>query len=235
MINIYCWRCGTIVNKNNILGLGQFDQSIGRYRGKGFVALNCPRCKKTRYQILDSKHLLTYNKIKNTTNDTKKDIIDINQVIDFYKILDEIDTVKGFLNRSSISTDIYSDMDKPILQPLDVYKLFNKLNSSNLRRLMILTLNKDNYIISWEFLGGELNTPISYEPKIIFQTAFMLEEKTSVIIAQNLSKDFSEPNKKDLLLIKRLIKAGKILGIDFLDHIIIEDNDYYSFDQLKYI
>lgn len=161
-------------------------------------------------------------------------MIDIDQVIDFYKSLEEIDTVESFLKKCSVSAEIDGIMDKPILQPIDVYRIYNKLNSSNLQRLMILTLNKDNYILSWDFRGEGLNYPISYEPKVIFQTAFLLEEKTSVIIAQNIS-DFSEPSQRDILLTKRLIKAGKVLDIDFLDHIVIKEDGYYSFDQLNYI
>lgn len=235
MLNIYCWRCGTGIEEHHILGLGQFDPNIGKYKGKGFIAFNCPKCSKTRYQIMDSRYLLIHNKANNQVNKTKNEMIDIDQVIDFYKSLDEIDTIEGFLKKCSVSTEIEGVVDKPILQPIDVCRVYNKLNSNNMQRLMILTLNKDNYILSWDFLGEGLNYPISYEPKIIFQTAFLLEEKTSVIIAQNITNNFPEPTQRDILLTKRLIKAGKVLDIDFLDHIVIRKDGFYSYDQLNYI
>ncbi|MFW6287161.1 MAG: JAB domain-containing protein [bacterium] len=235
MLNIYCWRCGTAIDGDNILGLGQFDNSIGRYRGKGFVAFNCPKCSKTRYQILDSKNLTIANRIDNSVNQSNSEIIDIDQVIDFHRFLDEIETVGSFLEKCDVTPEVNTEINKPILQPQDVYKLYNKLNTSQQKRLMILTLDKDNYIISWDFLGEGLKYPISYDPRVIFQTSFLIEEKVSVIIAENLSRNFTEPTQKDLLLTKRLIKAGKILGIDFIDHIVISENGYHSYDQLNYI
>ncbi len=234
MLNIYCWRCGTGIDEDNILGLGQFDHSVGRYRGKGFVAFNCPKCKKTRYQILDSKHLTIKNKISNSVNQVSSDLIDIDQVIEFHKSLDEIETIENFLEKCELTPETNVEVNKPILQPIDVYNLFNKLNSENMRRLMILTLDKNNYIISWDFLGEDLSNSI-YDPRVIFQTPFLLEEKASVIIAENISRNFTEPTQKDLLLTKRLIKAGKVLGIDFLDHIVIGQKGYHSYDQLNYI
>lgn len=235
MQNIYCWRCGIGIDEDNILGIGHFDHSIGRYKGKGFVAFNCPKCKKTRYQILDSKHLTIKNKIGDSVNQVNSDIIDIDQVIDFHNFLDEIETIENFLEKCDLTLETNTEINKPILQPIDVFNLFNKLNSNNMRRLMILTLDKNNFIISWDFLGEELNHSISYDPRVIFQTPFLLEEKGSVIIAENISINFTEPTQKDLLLTKRLIKAGKILGIDFLDHIVIGQKGYHSYDQLNYI
>lgn len=237
MNNIYCWRCGTRIEDDSILGIGQFDPTIGRYKGKGFVAFNCPRCKKSRYQIIDSSQLTIHNNISNKVNESSQGKINIDQVIDFYKMLDEIETVDSLLENTSYSTEEETDdeLEKPILQPLDVFNLYNKLNSGQLRRLMILTLDKDNYVVSWDFLGEGLNNPISYDPRIIFHNAFVIGEKVSVIIAHNIIEDFVEPTKKELMMTKRLIKAGKILGIDFLDHIVISNNSYHSYDQLNYL
>ncbi|MTI61124.1 MAG: hypothetical protein FH762_14315 [Firmicutes bacterium] len=234
MLNIYCWKCGSKINEDNILGLGHFDQNLGKYKGKGFVAFNCPDCKKTRYQVIDS--ISIQNQIKNSINESSSDFINIDQVIDFYGQLQEISTINTFLEKcESSQKTISTEIKKPILQPLDVYNLFHELNSANMKRLMILTMDKDNYLISWELLGEGLSKPISFDPKIIFHTPFLLNNQVSVIIAQNTNKHFTQPTQKDILLTKRLLKAGKILGVEFLDHIIIEENGYHSFDQLNYI
>ena len=37
-----------------------------------------------------------------------------------------------------------------------------------------------------------------------------------------------EPSKEDIELTKRLTKAGEIMGIDVLDHIIVCDRSYSS-------
>jgi DNA repair protein RadC len=229
MLNVYCWKCGTRINEENILGLGYFSQQIGKYRGKGFIAFNCPQCKKERYQILDVN-------LNAVSGNFSVDLIDINQVIDFYRVLKDVKTVENFLERCEASiSSINSEIKRAILQPLDVYKLFAELNDANFKQLMILTLDKDNYLINCEFLGEGANRPVSYEPRTIFRVPLLMKEKTAVIIAENFNKHFTQPTQKEILMTKRLIKAGKILGIDFLDHIVIEDNGFHSYDQLNYI
>lgn len=244
MLNLHCWRCGSKINEEDILGIGHFDQQVGKYQGKGFVAFQCPKCKKARYQILDSNFLTIHKKLgKNISGSPDKlqvmesnNGIDINQVIDFYQVLNKIDTVDNFLEKCEMSADtISTEMNKPITQPLDVYNLFTELNNSDLKRLMILTLDHENYLITWEFLGEGTNRPIDYDPKVIYHTPFLLEDKVSVIIAHNLYDNFSQPTQKDILVTKRLVKAGKLLGIDFLDHIIIGEDGYHSYDQLNLI
>jgi len=236
MLDIYCWKCGTKINEENVLGLGHFDQNIGRYRGRAFIAFSCPRCKKARYQILDASYITLQNSIINKSDNNSPEIFDINQVIDFHRVLLKINTIDKFLKKCTSSKNtISADKKNPILQPIDVYNLFVEYNSFNQRRLMILTLDKDNYLISREFLGEGLSQPISFEPKIIFHTPFLLDEKVSVIIAQNLNENYPQPTQKDIILTKRLIKAGKIIGVDFLDHIVIDKNSFYSYDQLNYI
>lgn len=39
MLNIYCWRCGTGIDEHQILGLGQFDPNIGKYKEKALLLL----------------------------------------------------------------------------------------------------------------------------------------------------------------------------------------------------
>ena len=38
-----------------------------------------------------------------------------------------------------------------------------------------------------------------------------------------------KPSQEDLLLTKRLVQAGEVLGIQVLDHIIIGDGTHFSF------
>ena len=233
MLNVHCWRCGARINRDDFLGLGHFDQNIGKYKGKGFVAFNCPKCNKARYQILDD-NFVTLNKRKGSS--CPDDTIDLDQVIDFYQSLCQIKTIDTFLERCEIAAKtINPEVKKAILQPVDVYNLFCELNSSNLKRLMVLILDSNSHLITWEFLGETTGRPISFEPKTIFHTPFLMEEKVSVIIAQNLYKHFTQPTQKDILMTKRLIKAGKVLGVEFLDHIVIEENGFHSYDQLNYI
>lgn len=243
MLNVYCWRCGTQIGESNVLGLGHFDRKIGKYQGKEFIAYRCPQCQKVRYQVLDKRGLPRQIKaLKNPENfrggrpNLEQSEIDINQVIDFYEVLNDIDTVNGFLEKCRLSGNINTpEINKPIVQPLDVFNIFNDFNNLNMKRLMVLTLDKDNYLVSWEFMGEGTDRPISFKPRDIYHTPFLLDQEVSVLIAENLKEHFSKPSQKDLLITKRLIKTGKILGIEFLDHIVIEENGFHSYDKMDLI
>lgn len=247
MLNIYCWSCGTQVSKKEVLGLGHFDQNIGKYQGKAFITFKCSKCQKVRYQIINKSLLSRQKKMINNMKkssknyqDNKNEEIDINKVIDFFETLNEIDTIENLLNKfkMSVTSDSDSNLDQykykePVNQPIDVYNLFNELNKGNYKRLMILTLNNDNYPITWEFLGEGLNKKVNYNPKVIFHTPFLLEEDTKIILAENINND--SPSENDIEKTKKLVKAGDLLGIKFIDHIIIKEDSYKSFNELKLI
>ena len=99
MQKIYCRKCGSEILRKNVLGIGHFDEQIGKYKGRSFVAFNCPGCKKVRYQFLDYNsneinERVLESRIK-TSNEKYKLLkakkIDIDQVILFYKKLKDID------------------------------------------------------------------------------------------------------------------------------------------------
>ncbi|MFW5998291.1 MAG: JAB domain-containing protein [bacterium] len=246
MLNIYCWSCGTQVSKEEVLGLGHFDQNIGKYKGKAFITFKCKKCNKVRYQILNKNLLSRKKQLINNRNGknnhysiNEQEKININHVIDFSQSLNDINTMEKLLNKCKMSTTT-SDIEQykykePINQPIDVFNLFNELNKSQYKRLMILTLNNDNYPITWEFLGEGLNKNINYNPKVIFHTPFLLDEETSIILAENVNEIKKEPSEANVKKTKKLVKAGDLLGINFIDHIIIEENDYQSYNELKLI
>ncbi len=241
MLKVYCWRCGSEIKESDILGLGRFDDSIGKYKGKAFIAFSCPKCKKVRYQILDSNALpkkKIASSLHNSVNGHNilkyENKIDIDQVIDFHEMLTNIETVDSFLEECERENEIIiPEINKPIIRPLDVFNLFKNLNKSGKKRILILTLDRDNYLITWEFIGEDTGIDATYEPKTIFHTSFLVQDSVSVIIVDNLKQNFTNPTQKEILQTKRLVKTGKILGIDFLDHIIINNEEFHSFDQLN--
>jgi len=51
-----------------------------------------------------------------------------------------------------------------------------------------------------------------------------------VIVIHNLTSGDPEPSENDDKVTKMLIEGGKILGIPILDHIIIGEGRYYSYN-----
>ena len=59
--------------------------------------------------------------------------------------------------------------------------------------------------------------------------AALLCNTAQIIIAHNHPSGNPKPSNEDVQITKRLIRAGQLLGIPLLDHIIVTENTYYSF------
>ncbi|MDD3943068.1 MAG: JAB domain-containing protein [Sphaerochaetaceae bacterium] len=54
------------------------------------------------------------------------------------------------------------------------------------------------------------------------------ERTTAVIVAHNHPSGILTPSLDDLMVTTRLVRAGELLGIQFLDHLIFSDESYRS-------
>jgi len=64
-------------------------------------------------------------------------------------------------------------------------------------------------------------------PREVFQPA-LSHGAVAVIVAHNHPSGLLAPSAEDIEVTRQLIAAGKILGIDLLDHLIIAGDDYKS-------
>ena len=92
----------------------------------------------------------------------------------------------------------------------------------------ILLLNRANEIIGKEQISkGGISGTVA-DGKVIFNKA--LEMKSSgVILAHNHPSGQRKPSEKDIRLTKSLVSFGKYIDLVILDHLIITDENYYSF------
>lgn len=66
------------------------------------------------------------------------------------------------------------------------------------------------------------------DPKIIFATA-LKARASGIILAHNHPSGNLMPSTADMDLTKRLVRAGKFLETQVLDHLVLTKEDYYSF------
>jgi DNA repair protein RadC len=78
-------------------------------------------------------------------------------------------------------------------------------------------------------LIGTLNTSLAH-PREIFKEA-IIHNAMSVVLTHNHPSGDPEPSEDDLTITKRLTEAGKILGIEVIDHIIITKTGFFSFKE----
>lgn len=116
---------------------------------------------------------------------------------------------------------------KKIITPQDVFKLMkSKLKDYSKEHFYIISLNSRNAIIS-EISIGTLNASLVH-PREVFAEAIR-QRANSIILVHNHPSGDPTPSKDDIKITKKLKEAGKILGIEVLDHIIITRNSYLSF------
>jgi DNA repair protein RadC len=91
----------------------------------------------------------------------------------------------------------------------------------------IVLLNTKNEIISSENVSiGSLNASLVH-PREVFITAIK-KSAASLVLLHNHPSGNPQPSKEDISITKRLSEAGKIIGIDIIDHIIIGNGSYIS-------
>jgi len=113
--------------------------------------------------------------------------------------------------------------------PKDVVKLSQSiLKDKKKEYFLVFPLDSRNKLMKEEIVSiGSLNANIAH-PREIFKQAIS-NNAAQVILVHNHPSGDPEPSEDDLKITKQLVEAGKILGIDVLDHIIITKDRYLSF------
>jgi DNA repair protein RadC len=118
---------------------------------------------------------------------------------------------------------------KKIGSSKDVFEIFQtNMADSPFEEFWILLVNRANKIIGKHQIsqGGVSGTVA--DPKRIFQLA--LENLASgIILCHNHPSGNIQPSQQDIKLTRKINDAAKLLDINLLDHIILGDENYYSF------
>ena len=126
-----------------------------------------------------------------------------------------------------ISTQTPSYKSKELTNPEKVYRLIkSKLKDYHREHFYIIALNSRGHSIA-EISVGSLDTSIVH-PREVFAEAIK-NKAASVIFAHNHPSGDPAPSSADLEITKRLVEAGKILGIDVTDHVIVTKDGFLSF------
>lgn len=121
----------------------------------------------------------------------------------------------------------YGDLRK-IGSPEDAASyLMEKLRYLRKEHFVAIHLNTKHQILGEEVVSiGSLNASIVH-PREIFKTA-VKRSAAAIICAHNHPSGDPTPSEEDVEVTHRLVSAGKILGVEVLDHIVIGDNRYIS-------
>jgi len=111
--------------------------------------------------------------------------------------------------------------------PLDVYRLSLDLVSLYQEHFVVFFLNTKNRIIRRETITiGSLSATVIH-PREVFRAAIQHSSAAIVCVHNHPSGD-PTPSFEDIEVTRRLVDAGKIIGIDVLDHVIVGRDGYVS-------
>lgn len=121
-----------------------------------------------------------------------------------------------------------------IMKPKDVWNELREVRESKKEHFVVFYLDVKNQIIKKEIISiGTLNTSLVH-PREVFEPAIK-HLAGQIIISHNHPSGDPTPSEEDVELTKRLVKAGEILGIEIIDHVIVSSQESYSFKEHKLI
>ena len=118
---------------------------------------------------------------------------------------------------------------KPVFtRPSDVaFFLMPELSGLPQEHFKCLYLNRKNRLVHDRTLFVGTSSESLVDPAAIMREA-ILHNAASIILSHNHPSGDPAPSRNDLEVTKRLAKAGKLLGIDVHDHIIIGKDNFVS-------
>ena len=117
--------------------------------------------------------------------------------------------------------------------PQDVHNLLGpEMGALAQEQLRVLLLNTRNQVLGQRIVyQGNVNSSI-VRPAEVLRTA-VIESAPSIIIAHNHPSGDPTPSPEDVSITRELVQAGKLLGIDLLDHVVIGADRWASLKERK--
>ncbi|APT14975.1 JAB domain-containing protein [Lactobacillus jensenii] len=101
-------------------------------------------------------------------------------------------------------------------------------------QLVVIYLDNKNKVLGERLLfQGTVNRSVVH-PRDIFRWA-VFYNSVGILIAHNHPSGDTSPSQKDIEFTKQIDKASDLMGINFLDHIIVADRSYLSFKEEQLI
>jgi len=138
------------------------------------------------------------------------------------------------LAAAELGRRLWPDGDaQPLVRgPENVYELTRDIRGMNREHFVGFYLNSRNQVLRREIISiGSLNASIVH-PREVFLPAVAMSA-ASIILAHNHPSGDPTPSEEDLAITRRLLDAGRLLGIELLDHVVVARDAYASFKERR--
>lgn len=115
--------------------------------------------------------------------------------------------------------------------PLSVVDMVPDLRISDREQVAVIYLSTPNHVLGVNICSlGTINASMVH-PREVFKPAILLNSARIILVHNHPSEDCS-PSSEDFKVTARIRDAGKLLGIELLDHVIVSASGYYSMQEL---
>jgi len=117
---------------------------------------------------------------------------------------------------------------EPVRSPRDVSALvMEEMRHLDREQFRIVLLDTKNHVLGVRTVSvGSLSSSIVH-PREIFKEA-IARSSAAIILVHNHPSGDPTPSREDVEVTRRLMEAGRLLGIEVLDHVVVGDNKYVS-------
>jgi len=129
----------------------------------------------------------------------------------------------------------FAQRERPrIREPEDALPYIQHIADKKQEYFLCLTLNGAGEVIETRVVTVGLLDSSQIHPREVFADA-IADRAAGVILAHNHPSGLLEPTPADLHVTRQLVEAGRILGIEVLDHIIVTAHGFISLKEKGYI
>lgn len=116
----------------------------------------------------------------------------------------------------------------PIRSPLDVFRHFHpRLRHATQERFFVVLLDGRHRVLRYELVSQGTLTASLVHPREVFRPA-LRESAAALVLVHNHPSGDPTPSREDHEVTERLTRAGEILGIPVLDHVVVAERGYSS-------
>jgi len=119
-------------------------------------------------------------------------------------------------------------LNQTIETPQQVYELFKDMQDETREKLVVLHLNPQLEVLSYEVAAIGTATGVVFDPVELYRNA-ILARASSIIVVHNHTSGSCKPSRADTKVVARLKEVAAILDMPLQDFIIIGEGRFHSF------
>ena len=121
----------------------------------------------------------------------------------------------------------YAEKNEVVLNQEKVFELCSDIRDSKREHFVVFYLNSRNAVIAREVISIGILDASLVHPREVFEPA-LRHSAARVCLVHNHPSGSLLPSSNDELLTDQLVQAGKLMGIQVVDHLILTKTNYHS-------